>query len=121
MNTKFWQTPLGKKMMHGLHDHSSGLCSLRTTYSIFKLGRERDTLTMEDVDQSMKSMKLAMDKCKDSIDFIYESVKDDTMNGDKVSIKDIEDFISKNHVHDYDTEEPMISTKLLLEFLNNNK
>lgn len=76
MDSKFWQTEIGKKMMHGLHDHSSGLCSLRTSVSLMKLQKERGTFTLDELEDRIKSMEIALDKCKDSIDYIYESVKD---------------------------------------------
>lgn len=79
-DTKFWETDIGKKLMHGIHDHSSGLCSLRTSVSLMKLQKEKGTFTLDELDQRIKVMEMAMDKMRDSIDYIYESVKENEMN-----------------------------------------
>lgn len=117
MDTKFWQTNIGKKLMHGIHDHSNGLCSLRTSISLMKLQKERGTFTLDELDERLNVMEQSLDRCKDSIDYIYESVKDEKMNDNKVDIQSVQDFCVKNHVHHPETEEPMISTRELFEFL----
>ena len=80
---KFWETDIGKRLMRGIHDHNNGLCSLRTSVSLMKLQKERGTFTLDDLEDRIKSMEIAMDRCKEGIDYIYKSVKDYEMNKQK--------------------------------------
>lgn len=90
---KFWKTDIGKKMMHGLHDHSSGLCSIRTTISLLKLRMKKGEIEeTENMINSINSFDAAATKCRDSIDYIYESVKQHEMENEM--IKELQEDIT---------------------------
>lgn len=85
--SKFWKTKTGKILSYGLHEHSSGLGYISTGKSLMDKLIKNGSVTLSFKDKETEEMythsfELVLkgkDKCKKSIDYIYENLKEKEM------------------------------------------
>ena len=78
MKESFWNTKTGKILSHGIHEHSSGISLIKANLNLLAKDFVRDEkcFSKEDHERMMKTCKNSLQKCKDSIDYIYTKLKE---------------------------------------------
>lgn len=86
---KFWNTDRGKILSYGIHEHNSGLGHISNSVSYIKNQIEQGTIKIVPnnenkriAENDLKNFNNCLDrilkgreKCKDSMDYVYEEVK----------------------------------------------
>ena len=75
---EFWKTPTGKILGNGVHDHAGGLSLAGANIYIIEILIKNGELTNEELIKRLESIKKALKVCKESMDYIYTGIKDDS-------------------------------------------
>lgn len=75
MKTNFWQTPVGKILGYGIHEHSSGIGLIKTSVALLKKMKENGNLTDDELTKYLDLIDKRSKKCVEAIDYIYTELK----------------------------------------------